>query len=89
MRQEAAAGAPQSGTSHISGSFAVDVDPRRSAAPGTLRRSGLRFEHAKVVLDNASGSDLLYSVAQDLARADLPEEAQRVLRTGSLVAYRA
>ena len=27
--------------------LAVDVDPRRSAAPGTLRRSGLRFEHAR------------------------------------------
>ena len=56
--------------------------PRGSA--GGL--SGLRFEHLKVLLDESSGTDLLYSVARDLARCDLPRETQEVLRTGSLIA---
>ena len=56
--------------------------PRGSA--GGL--SGLRFEHLKVLLDDENATDLLYTVAQDLARAELPRETQEVLRTGSLVA---
>ena len=46
--------------------------PRGSAGGLT----GLRFEHMKVMLDERNGTDLLYTVAQDLARADLPREAQ-------------
>ena len=58
--------------------------PRGSAAGLT----GLRFEHAKALLDNEANTDLLYALLQKVARVEIPAEAATVLRTGSLVALR-
>ena len=48
------------------------------------KKNGLRFEHAKVLLNNAGSSDLLYTVAQDMGRAKVLQQATAILRMGSL-----
>ena len=63
---------------------ALRKTPRGSAAGLT----GLRFEHLRALLDNEGHTDLLYTLLQTVARAEVPQDAATVLRTGSLVALR-
>ena len=63
------------------------LETLRGALRGSAAaRTGLRFEHLKVLLDEEEATDLLYQLAKSLAQAEVPQEVADTLRKGTLVA---
>ena len=73
----------------------LDLDPKqllqalRSAGRGSAPDlAGMRYEHLRVMVDEEQDWALISELAQDFARANVPEEVMQALRLGRMTALK-